>query len=337
MRKTVFFLLVFFSYSVNAQMVPSFLGVYDKKPPNATGTVTFTNCSSTGRDGPSQSDCNTSYSGTSLEGDVTLSSGIQLWTVPYTGTYTIIVYGAQGGSTDNVGGKGAKMTGDFSLTQGNVIYILVGQQGLDSEDSNYSYAGNASNDGGGGGGGTFVVKKSGNSVADAELADILVIAGGGGGQTATWTDDAHMGQSGTSGGSTQSSGGGTDGSGGSDGNLDGPGAGGGGFLTDGENTNNGTGTIGGKSFLNGGEGGTGTAGTWGGSNRDGGSGGFGGGGGGWHNVLTRSGGGGGFSGGQGGSWQGLKGGGGGGSKNNGSNTSNVAGNNSGHGKVEISW
>ena len=31
MRKIALFLLVFFSYSVNAQMVPSFLGVYDKK------------------------------------------------------------------------------------------------------------------------------------------------------------------------------------------------------------------------------------------------------------------------------------------------------------------
>ena len=66
-------------------MVPSFLGVYDKKTPNATGTVTFTNCSKTGINGPLQSDCNTSYSGTSLEGDVTLSSGIQLWTAPTNG------------------------------------------------------------------------------------------------------------------------------------------------------------------------------------------------------------------------------------------------------------
>ena len=31
MRKIVLFLLVFLSYSVNAQMVPSFLGVYDGK------------------------------------------------------------------------------------------------------------------------------------------------------------------------------------------------------------------------------------------------------------------------------------------------------------------
>ena len=77
MRKIVLFLLVFFSYSVNAQMVPSFLGVYDKKPdPDATGTVTITNCGASEESGPSQSNCNTSYSGTSLEGDVTLSSGI---------------------------------------------------------------------------------------------------------------------------------------------------------------------------------------------------------------------------------------------------------------------
>jgi hypothetical protein len=78
MKKRILFLLMFFSYSLNAQMVPSFLGVYDKKlDPDATGTVTFTNCGASEESGPSQSDCNTSYSGTSLEGDVTLSSGIQ--------------------------------------------------------------------------------------------------------------------------------------------------------------------------------------------------------------------------------------------------------------------
>ena len=112
----------------------------------------------------------------------------------------------------------------------------------------------------------------------------------------------------------------------------GPGAGGGGFLTDGTNSNNGTGTNGGKSFKNGGVGGTAT-----GSSYDGGSGGFGGGGGGWHNVLVRSGGGGGYSGGQGGTWQGLKGGGGGGSKNNGSNQTNASGSRSGHGQVIITY
>lgn len=333
---TIIFLLSFsFTYS---QIFPAQHGVHYKKSGGAaSGTRNFTNCSKTGRDGPSQSDCNTAYASTSLNGEVTVTNGVQLWTVPTDATYTITAYGAQGGSTDNVGGKGAKMLGDFSLNQGDVIFILVGQQGLNSDNSNYSYEGRASNDGGAGGGGSFVVKKSGNTVADAVVGDILVIAGGGGGQVSTLTQDVSEGQSGTSGGSTYQNLGGTNGSGGNHGQTNGPAAGGGGFLTDGANGNNGTGTNGGKSFLNGGQGGTGTGGTWSGSGTDGGSGGFGGGGGSWHNVLTRCGGGGGYSGGQGGTWSGVKGGGGGGSINNGSNTTNVSGNNSGHGKVTISW
>jgi len=38
MKKIILFLLLLFSYSVNAQIIPSFQGVYDKKT-NATGTV----------------------------------------------------------------------------------------------------------------------------------------------------------------------------------------------------------------------------------------------------------------------------------------------------------
>ena len=155
MNKNILFLLVFFSYSVNAQMVPSFLGVYDKKNPNSTGTVTFTNCSLTGKNGPSQSDCNTSYSGTSLEGDVTLSSGIQLWTVPTTATYTIEVWGAKGGyeggchsngvgSSNCHGANGARMKGEFNLTSGDILRIAVGQRGE-------SYILSSTQGGGGGG------------------------------------------------------------------------------------------------------------------------------------------------------------------------------------------
>ncbi|HSW60197.1 MAG TPA: hypothetical protein VLJ60_05325, partial [bacterium] len=50
----------------------------------ATGDVhTFTNCSQTGRTGPSQAQCNTAYSGTLLDGKVTINTqGIQEWTVP---------------------------------------------------------------------------------------------------------------------------------------------------------------------------------------------------------------------------------------------------------------
>ena len=99
------------------------------------------------------------------------------------------------------------MKGDFSLNKDDVIYILVGQKGLDSYNRNFSYSGKSSNDGGGGGGGTFVVKKSGSSISQATTSDILVIAGGGGGKTADYSNDANRGQSGTTGGHTRNNGG----------------------------------------------------------------------------------------------------------------------------------
>ena len=134
----------------------------------AQNTLTFTNAAATGRTGPTQTQVTAAYDNTTLDDAVTVSNtGIQLWTVPADGVYTIEVWGAQGGNTGSStvnegttpGGKGARMKGDFTLTSGTVIKILVGQQG----------SGNAYD--GGGGGGTFVV--TGTSTARSS-------AGGGG-------------------------------------------------------------------------------------------------------------------------------------------------------------
>ena len=110
----------------------------------AQTTVTFTNAGATGREGPSQSQINTAYDGTTLDDAVTVNTqGIQEWTVPASGTYTIEVWGAEGGSgdkqytndTERRGGKGARMKADFSLTQGDVLKIIVGQRGDHSGSS----------------------------------------------------------------------------------------------------------------------------------------------------------------------------------------------------------
>src|SRR5690606_18908652 len=54
---------------------------------------------------------------------------IDSWEVPTGVTeITIEAYGAQGGNTN--GGKGAKMQGSFSVTPGEVLNIVVGQQGI---------------------------------------------------------------------------------------------------------------------------------------------------------------------------------------------------------------
>ena len=55
----------------------------------AQTTVTFTNAGATGREGPSQSQINTAYDGTTLDDAVTVNTqGIQEWTVPASVSYT---------------------------------------------------------------------------------------------------------------------------------------------------------------------------------------------------------------------------------------------------------
>ena len=124
---------------------------------------TFTNCSATGRTGPTQVDCRSAYSTTWDENDALYKNvkGIQLWTVPTTGTYRITAIGAHGSNTSgSTLGYGASIRGEFNLNKSSVLKILVGQYGSNSG-------------GGGGGGGTFVVESA--------TATILAIAGGGGG------------------------------------------------------------------------------------------------------------------------------------------------------------
>ena len=138
----------------------------------AQTTVTFTNAAATGNTGPTQSQVTAAYDGTTLDDAVTINTqGIQEWTVPATGTYTIEVWGAQGGnstySSGYTGGQGARMKGDFTLSAGDVLKILVGQQGSTSTQK-----------AGGGGGGTYVVKKTGSGATDITA---LIIAGGGSG------------------------------------------------------------------------------------------------------------------------------------------------------------
>jgi hypothetical protein len=269
----------------------------------ANGNVfTFTNCSATGQYGPTQGQVNNAYAGTNLAGNVTSNNGIQVWTVPATGSYRIEAFGAQGGG-NNQFGRGAQIRGDFNLTAGQQLQILVGQQG------GYYQSGS-------GGGGSFVV-------TSANVP--LLIAGGGGGQydqnSQLFNAHAVVANNGQASGCTS---GGTNGAGGNGCGNSGA-SGGGGF-----NTNGGSGVYGtgGLSFLNGGNGGNH-------SSQAACIGGFGGGGG-THGNTGGGGGGGGYSGGAGGYHSGNDGsGGGGGSYNTGTNPVNVGGVNTGHGYVVI--
>lgn len=292
---------------------------------------TFTPCSTTGNSGPTLASCQTAYSSTSWKNDTSLfntSSGIQLWTVPATGTYRITVAGAGGGAGKQAGGKGATISGEFALTQGAILKILIGQTG-----ASYSLGS------GGGGGGTFVVTNSNSP---------LIVAGGGGGGggnssasymggDATFTTTAGNAYTGGAGGTATAGGtgsatlyggggGGSAASGVAGGNQTGGGGGlgatgGAGFGGDGGNGQNDY--VVPKSFINGGAGGYRSSGSWGTISTS--YGGFGGGGNGTAtNYQSGGGGGGGYAGGGGGDGLNNGGGGGGGSSyNSGSNKFNI--------------
>jgi hypothetical protein len=61
--------------------------------------ATFTNLGTNGRNGPTS--LGTHYVGQEHEYMVTVSNGIQYWTVPYSGTYQITAVGAAGGYDKN--------------------------------------------------------------------------------------------------------------------------------------------------------------------------------------------------------------------------------------------
>ena len=255
------------------------------------------------------------YAGTSLDGKVTLSNGIQIWSVPVTGRYIIEALGASGANgTDSIqsewriGGLGAKMEGTFALAKGAKLKILIGQEGRRTADFDDRP--------GGGGGGTFVTL-----LDDTPL--IIAGGGGGGGTPKKQYEDGDPGQATENG--TRC--GGTGGNGGQPcnadtGNVD-PGifAGGGAGLKGNGGGGGGPTMTSSLSFINGGTGGTCPVS----------KGGFGGG----SFGFVAGGGGGGYSGGGvvGSSSSGVAG--GGGSYNIGTNQQNKAGVNKGDGKVII--
>ncbi|KAI9143335.1 hypothetical protein BKA69DRAFT_1173596 [Paraphysoderma sedebokerense] len=138
-------------------------------------THTFTNAGITGVAGPSLSVCRTAYASQPWAQNSRFfhvpTRGIQLWTVPATASYTITCAGAEGGSWDMIsGGKGAQMRGDFELVRGQIIGILVGQQG----ERRFPACST------GGGGGSFVWDTQ-------STTEPLIVAGGGGGRLGNGT------------------------------------------------------------------------------------------------------------------------------------------------------
>ncbi|XP_027039914.1 glycine-rich protein 2-like, partial [Pocillopora damicornis] len=279
----------------------------------------FSNLNATGRYGPTS--LGSYYTGQDHDGQVALSSGIQQWTVPYTGDYRIEAVGAAGGydleiNSSQYRGRGARIIGTFRLNKSEVIQVLVGQEGGRNK-RRYSS---------GGGGGTFVVRGANTP---------LIIAGGGGGVArvnSRHTEcDASTNTKGNPG--FKSWPGGSNGHGAQTADSGYSGGGGGGFYSSGRSGTNFNGTKGhggegGKGFLQGGVGGR--------SRYPDVYGGFGGGGGPEGYLARGGGGGGGYSGGGSGKKHADSCGGGGGSYNVGNNQQNeCCYNKAGHGQVTI--
>ena len=80
----------------------------------------FTNAGAEGSYGPTQSQVDSNYSGTSLDGQVTINTqGIQEWTVPVSGSYKIEVLWEEVTGGTNAG-LGAKIIGYFDLFSSDV-------------------------------------------------------------------------------------------------------------------------------------------------------------------------------------------------------------------------
>lgn len=274
---------------------------------------TFTTCGKSGTAGPSLTQVRSAYSSLAWAQDAEFmdvtATGKQLWTVPVDGTYRLDIRGAAGGASNDrnnsnvLGGKGARMRGDFVLERGHILEICIGQLGTATYNSSRSA---------GGGGASYVYNKT--------TGQLLLIAGGGGGagdRSLFSTAHATVGVTSNRGSFYGGGHAGTNSSNGGGGGTGGSSGGGAGWNANGGTSSGGKGGVrlsleayGGSGYSNGGAGG------------------FGGGGGGY----LGGGGGGGYSGGGGGGWSyGGNGGGGGGWSYGGQNLYSQAQANSGHG------
>ena len=122
----------------------------------------------------------------------------QRFTVPYTGTYKLEIWGAQGGSYNETyhGGYGAYSVGEINLIKDLFLYINIGGKPFDSQTNGVSITGGYN--GGGdsvrradvafnaGGGATHIALDSGilsNLSSHASDNKILLVSGAGGGGT----------------------------------------------------------------------------------------------------------------------------------------------------------
>ena len=170
---------------------------------------------------------NSSFSATQ---DFNYTGNVQSYIVPFTGTYKLEVWGAEGGTGSNTNlaaSLGGYSSGYKHLNKGDPLYITVGSKGLSYEGSiggngGYNGGGNGGNGGGsfnggcGGGGATCICITNKGTLNNYHLytSEILIVAGGAGGREGRGQNSDDYGcvgstGGGQSGGSESGSGGGT--------------------------------------------------------------------------------------------------------------------------------
>ena len=125
------------------------------------------------------------------------TGNVQSFTAPWTGTYQLEIWGAQGGSYSSkgcYGGQGGYSTGQIRLNKNDTIYVVVGGAGGGNsthtrQTGGYNGGGNAtpSNDGNeissSGGGATHIATTNRGVLANynSYRSELLLVAAGGGG------------------------------------------------------------------------------------------------------------------------------------------------------------
>ena len=121
------------------------------------------------------------------------TGGSQSFTAPFSGTYKLEVWGAEGGTRNykpGVPGKGGYSSGKVKLTQGQVLYVYVGGNGGYGSSTMHSGGFNGGGQGlAAGGGATHIGTRNGTIAQYGNTTGLLIVAGGGG--AAGWGDNSH--------------------------------------------------------------------------------------------------------------------------------------------------
>jgi len=209
--------------SVTFRLTDNGSGLFTDRAINITGishlyafsSHTFTNAGVTGSDGPTLSQLTTAYSPAWTDYTSNLNvvvQGIQLWTVPKSGTYRITAKGAPGGYSTlgpDTYGYGAETRGDFTLSRGDKLKIIVGQRGEGNANGNSDTVAANTSAGGAGGGASWVFAEAVThndplSLTYTTDANLYLVAGGGGGGQRNNTFGSGYSRADAHGGSSQS-------------------------------------------------------------------------------------------------------------------------------------